>query len=330
MPEQPYSRARLEESLLGAAPELSTDELAQVVEEQLDIEPEDARRFWRALGFPDPGSGSAFTSHDVDALRVVSDLLSEGLVDRDTLLRMTRAIGSTVSRLAEWEVNTLVGRVEELESGDQATGSRIGSALRLHDGVGRPFEALLLYAWHRHLSAAVARVEALGARDEDLRTTEVTVGFADLVGFSAWSNEHSQEQIGRVVEAFEDRASDAVALHGGRVVKTLGDSVLYVCAGPVAAYDIADDVVREVGGDLELPDVRVGLATGPVQLRLGDVFGPAVNLAARMTSVARRNRIIADQRTADLLPAEQFQVRVLPARPVRGFGDLEPVAVRRR
>ncbi len=78
-----------------------------------------------------------------------------------------------------------------------------------------------------------------------------------------------------------------------------------------------------------MPDVRVGLASGSVVLRLGDVFGPPVNLAARLTAVARRNRIIIDQTTAELLPADQFETRRLPARPLRGFGLVEPVAVRR-
>ena len=78
-----------------------------------------------------------------------------------------------------------------------------------------------------------------------------------------------------------------------------------------------------------MPDVRVGLASGSVVMRLGDVFGPPVNLASRLTGVARRNRVIVDQATADLLPSDQFETRPLPARPVRGFGLIEPVAVRR-
>ena len=65
-------------------------------------------------------------------------------------------------------------------------------------------------------------------------------------------------------------------------------------------------------------------------MRLGDVFGPPVNMAARLTAVARRNRVIIDQNTADLLPDERVRDRRLPARPVRGFGLVEPVAVRRR
>ena len=79
-----------------------------------------------------------------------------------------------------------------------------------------------------------------------------------------------------------------------------------------------------------MPDVRLGLASGPVVQRLGDIFGPPVNMAARLTAVARRNRLIVDQNTADLLPADGVGDRRLPARPVRGFGLVEPVAVRRR
>ena len=321
-----YTREQLEAAMLGSAPGLTNDEVAAASGFSLS----DVRRFWRALGFADAGGQAAFTDADVTALSIIAGLVDSGSVDEETVLRLTRAVGHTIARLAEWEVATLVGRVEELESGEQATGSRIGSALRLHEELGGRFEELLIYAWRRHLSAAVSRVEALGANDADLHTAEVTIGFADLVGFSAYSNAHTQDQVGEVVETFESRASDAVALHSGRVIKTLGDSVLYVCASPVCAYDVAAEIVAEVGRDKALPDVRVGLATGPVALRLGDVFGPAVNLAARMTTVARRNRVIADQRTAELLPPDDFSLRVLPVRPVHGFGDLEPVAVKRR
>ena len=93
---------------------------------------------------------------------------------------------------------------------------------------------------------------------------------------------------------------------------------------------VAEGIINVIGRDARLPDVRVGLASGAVIQRLGDVFGPPVNLAARLTAVARRNRLIIDQATADLLPEEDFETRRLPARPVRGFGLVEPVAVRRR
>jgi len=324
-PEPDDPRERLEEVILGAAPDLTSDDVARAS----GFTDDQTRRFWRALGFADAGAQAAFSAADVEALSLVAGTIESGALDEETVVRMTRAVGQTIARLADWEVATLVRRVEQLEASDEATGSRIGSALRIADQVGPTFEKLLIYAWRRHLAAAASRVEAMGANDEDLHTAELTIGFADLVGFSAYSNAHSQDEIGELVEQFESRAFDAVARRGGRVIKTLGDSVLFVCERPEQAYDVAADIVLEIGHDVLLPDVRVGLATGPVVLRLGDVFGRAVNLAARMTAVARRNRVITDRRTADLLPAGEFVIRELPARPVRGFGELEPVAVRR-
>ena len=252
-----------------------------------------------------------------------------GAIDFDTAVRLTRAVGQTMARLADWQVATLSNRVEQLEAGEEATGSRIGSALRLTEQVGVPFEELLVYSWRRHLAQAVARVEALGASESDLHTTQVTVGFADLVRFTALSNELDEDRIGDLVEIFESRCADVVAARSGRIIKTLGDSVLFVCEDPHRAMDIALSIVDVIGHDLRLPDVRIGLATGSVIMQLGDVFGPPVNMAARLTGVARRNRVITDRTTADLLPAGQFHCRPLPARPLRGFGVVEPVAVRR-
>ncbi len=139
----------------------------------------------------------------------------------------------------------------------------------------------------------------------------------------------SRERIGDIVEIFESRCADVVASQRGRVIKSLGDSVLFVHDDPISAYDVAERIIDVVGRDPRMPEVRVGLATGAVVMRLGDVFGPPVNMAARLTGVARRNRIIIDQETADLLPPDQFETRRLPARPVRGFGLVEPLTVRR-
>jgi adenylate cyclase len=264
------------------------------------------------------------------ALSALVGAVHAGAIDFDTAVRLTRAVGQTMARLADWQVATLSARVEQLEAGEEATGSRIGSALRLTEQVGAPFEELLVYSWRRHLAAAVARVEALGAQMSDLHTTQVTVGFADLVRFTALSNELDEDRIGDLVEIFESRCADVVAARHGRIIKTLGDSVLFVSEDPAHAMDIALSIVDVIGHDSRLPDVRLGLATGSVIMQLGDVFGPPVNLAARLTGVARRNRVITDPATAALLPPDMFGCRPLPPRPLRGFGIVEPVSVRRQ
>jgi adenylate cyclase len=324
-PEHGFTRQELESAILGENPSMTSEAVAEAAHVDLD----QARRLWRALGFPDAGDAAAFTGADLVALTTLVGTVESGAIDFDTAVRLTRAVGQTMARLADWQVATLSARVEQLEAGDEATGSRIGSALRITEHVGIPFERLLVYSWRRHLAAAVSRVEALGANDADLHTTEVTVGFADLVRFTALSNELDEDRIGDLVEIFESRCADVVAARHGRVIKTLGDSVLFVSEEPTRAMDIALSIVDVIGHDSRLPDVRLGLSTGSVVMQLGDVFGPPVNMAARLTGVARRNRVITDRATSDLLPPARFDSRPLPPRPLRGFGVVEPVAVRR-
>ncbi len=289
----------------------------------------ETRRLWRALGFPEHDTERAFTDSDLNALSTLVQTVDSGLLDFDTAVNVTRAMGQTMARLADWEVGEIVTRVERMVAENPAGPNRLDLAKQLNSGLEAPFHELLIYAWRRHLAAAVARIEVLGAADEELLTSEVSIGFADIVGFTALSNEMTRDRIGDMVEVFESRCADVVAAHRGRVIKSIGDSVLFVNDDPVPAYDTAEDIIKVIGRDQRMPDVRLGLATGSVATRLGDVFGPPVNLAARLTAVARRNRIIIDQATADLLPADQFETRRLPARPVRGFGLVVPVAARR-
>ena len=315
----------LERAILGQQPELNALEVAAATGVTL----EEARRLWRALGFPEHGLENAYTDADTEALSTMISAVRADLIDFDLAVNLTRAVGQTMARLADWEVSTLVSRVDELAADPDTDEGRTGSALRLIEQIKDPFEDLLIYVWRRHLAAAVARIEAMRANEEDLNTVQLTVGFADIVSFTALSNRLTEERIGDLVELFESRCADVVTTQGGRVIKSIGDSVLFVSDDPVRAYDIAEGIINVVGRDSRMPDVRLGLASGSVVMRLGDVFGPPVNLAARLTAVARRNRIIIDAATAELLPEADFETRPMPARPVRGFGLVEPVTVRR-
>lgn len=308
-----------EPAVLGEPPVFNAVDIS----EQTGVDIEEARRLWRALGFPTTGLEAAFSPADSEALSTIHEIVESGLIDLDTAVNLTRGVGQTMARLADWEVASLAQVIDE----EDATGA--GDLLRVLDAMGKPFERLLIYAWRRHLAAAAARVQALRANEEDLNTVQLTVGFADIVSFTELSNRLSEERIGDLVELFESRCSDVVSSQHGRVIKSIGDSVLFVNDDPIRAYDTADGIINVVGRDSRMPDVRVGLASGSVVMRLGDVFGPPVNLAARLTAVARRNRTIIDAATAELLPADEFETRRLPGRPVRGFGVVEPVAVRR-
>lgn len=324
-PGEPPTVADLERAILGEVPSLTGGDVASAA----GVPVEDARKLWRALGFPDTGNGVAFTGRDREALAMVARAAEDAGLELETLLRVVRAIGHNVARLADWEVATLSTGVEVFATASPNSPEAMNSALGLIQSLAPHFDELLVYAWRRHLAAAISRIDLLGATEEDLHVPQATVGFADLVSFTALSNELDEHEIGDLVEIFETRCSDVISEHNGRVIKTLGDSVLFMESDPAQAIDIALSIINVIGGDDRLPDVRIGLATGPVVLRMGDVYGPPVNLAARFTAVARRNRVIIDDRTAELLPATEFETRPLPARPIRGFGDMEPVTVRR-
>jgi adenylate cyclase len=301
-------------------PRLTAAEVAERAGLPLDL----TRRLFRTLGFAEHGDEPAYTDADVAAMRILGQGPDDEVVVPEVALNVTRGIGITMARLADWEVGELVQHVADAAPEDaEDPGAWVTARL------GESFEDLLVYAWRRHLAAAIARMEAVRALDDDPHTTDLSVGFADIVGFTALSNEVSRERIGELVEVFEARCGDVIAGENGRLIKSMGDAVLFVNDDPMAAFTTAEGIINVIGRDPRMPDVRVGLATGGVVLRMGDVFGPPVNLAARLTQVARRNRIIVDHATADLLPDDQVESRPLPARPVRGFGVVEPVAVRR-
>ena len=319
------TREDLEREILREEPSLTVDEI---------VDGEDARavarQLWRALGFQDPAGAVAFTQADREAMSTLFALVTSGQIDNDTAVRLTRAVGQTMARLADWQVATLTEYVEELEEAGLGTGSRLRTGLDLIKSVQAPVEDLMMYAWRRHLAAAVTRVEALGAADSDLHSVTLTVGFADLVRFTQLTNGLGEEDLAELVEEFESGCADLVTGGGGRVIKTLGDSVLFVVDRPRQGVDIASDIVEQIGGDPMQPDVHVGIATGQVLMRLGDVFGPPVNLASRLTGVARRTRVICDDVTAAALRGDQgYALRPLTERAVRGFGSLRPFTVRR-
>lgn len=326
-PERPGvpSKDDLEASILGGEPHLTSVDVAA----RAGIDVDEARRLWRALGFPYvEDTNAAFVDADLTAVRLVKGAVDSGMIGLDTIVRLTRALGSTMARLADWQVSTLL---DELGAGpdDGMSESSVRMAMQVADQVGPAFEQLLVYAWRRHLAAAVVRAEAPGDGVTPEVDARATIGFADLVSFTQLSNGLDDKSLAGLVERFESECTDLVTAGGGRAVKTLGDAVLFIVEDASDAVETGLQLVEHIGRSKDMPDLRVGLASGSVITRLGDVFGPPVNLASRLTTVARRNRVIVDHATASAL-GDDYETRVLPARPMHGFGNVEPITVRRK
>jgi len=315
--------ADLDALLLGAPRRYNRQEAAQLAGVPL----ERARRYWRALGFANTGSALAFTDADVRAMRQLARLVEDGTLTEDLAVGITRALGHTTARLASWQVDLVLDRLSA------GTGLRSGlsvtEAYQTTQTLLPELEQLLVHAWRRQLAASVDRV--LSDDDTLVDAAHVTVGFADLVGFTRLSRRLDQRDLAALVERFEQVGADVVTAARARLVKTLGDEVLFLADTPASGAEAALSLLEAFSGEDSVPQLRIGLATGLVIARMGDVFGTTVNLASRLTSLARPGSALVDVATAqDLAQESSFETVALWRRPLRGLGLVEPYLLRRR
>jgi adenylate cyclase len=191
-------------------------------------------------------------------------------------------------------------------------------------------EPLLVYAWRRHLADAVSRL----LTDAEPETTEEGIyrhiGFADLVAFSTLVRRSTERELSEIVKRFEMLSSDVVTAHGGRIVKTVGDEILFSNRHAAPAAATAIDLVEAIATDELLPAVRVGLAAGRVMPKLGDVFGNTVNRASRLTAIAHPGSVLVDDVVAESLhDVSGFALTALRPRTLRGVGKVEPFLLAR-
>ena len=214
------------------------------------------------MGLPEVPEGEAdYYDYDVEALRRVRDLMDRELLDTEGLLHLTRTLGLAASRMAEAVVEFRADRPADLDSTD----------VRLAD-----LEWLVGYMVRRHMLASITR--RMAATMEGADGAAVAVGFADLVGFTSLTEQLSELETAQLIERFEVMATDQVVGGGGRVVKMIGDEVMF-SADPAAVGEIVL-ALSESFDEPDLPSVRVGVAAGPVIAQGGDLFGPVVNLAS--------------------------------------------------
>lgn len=296
MGDEPVDVARVMEAyLLGQEPHLTRVEVAERAGVPLDL----AVTLWHQMGFPHRGDDDvAFAESDVEALRLSADLVEIGILPPDSQAALVRTWGRSYARLAEWQTTLLAGLA--VEGGDPAA-----TLTELATDVLPRVEALQTYVWRRHLASAAQHLltdaTALG-RTESL----LSVCFVDIVGYTTQSRSLDGAELVAWVDRFEQDTTTLVVDHGGQVIKTIGDEVLFTVADPTAAVSIALALTaRGEDPDDPFPSVRAGVAHGPVVRRLGDVFGSTVNAASRLTSAARPGTVVVDAGAHEALTASE-------------------------
>ncbi|MFN8041707.1 MAG: adenylate/guanylate cyclase domain-containing protein, partial [Acidimicrobiales bacterium] len=178
---------------------------------------------------------------------------------------------------------------------------------------------LMEFVWRRHLGAAARR--RIMRASASTPTEDVCVGFADLVGFTAQTQQLPEEALARVVDRFETIAYDTVIAHGGRVVKTIGDEVLFLADAVTVAAEIALELSVRYREDESLSDVRVALAAGSILERDGDVYGAAVNKAHRIVTVAYPGSVVVARDVVDALADDdRFSCRSIRSHYLKDIG----------
>ena len=273
----------MEALLLGGLPYLTRDEVA----ERAGIPIEVAEQLWRLLGFARTEADDlAFTDADVEALRLTRELMDLGILGPDSQAALVRTWGRSYARLAEWQTSLLA----DIAVADADPGRRL---TELAESVLPRVESLQSYVWRRHLASATSR--ALAVESVATPVSPLAVCFVDIVGYTSRSKALGEAELVGWLEHFEDAATGIVVDRGGRIIKTIGDEVLFVADRPVDAAEAALEMTaRGAAEDDPFPAVRAGIAYGDVVSRLGDVFGPTVNVAARLTSVARPGSVLVD------------------------------------
>lgn len=290
---------------------------------------------WMELGFtPADRSLPLFSDRDLAVLRLLLSTRHEQLVSDETAVAMARVLGQALARVAATQAQAIAPAVHQLASACedpqpvQLDGGLTVSGLdELADMVADllvpTMDEFIAYTWRRHLVAALQR-------HLQARTSEV-VGFADLVGFTRLSSQIDVEEVPELVNRFQELATRQLVPHDGRVVKTIGDAVLFVFPDGHRAALGTLGLLAACRAEPSLPDIRAGLASGPVAEVEGDVYGDTVNRAARLVELARPATVLADEDTAvQLFDDPDIVVRPLRPRRLKGLGYVRSWAVRSR
>ena len=326
-----------ESLLLGTPPSLTLTELAQRAGTSVEV----AQKFWRAMGFADVQPDEVrFTDQDVAALQDTVALLdetSDSSLASASALELLRAQSYTMDRLVLWQLETFVMDLSE-RLGLDDTAARLVALDRI-DGLVELLSRQLTYVWRRHMASILGRTDAevstRGREDTgpDLYPLIRSLGFVDIVSFTQRAQGMSKAALTHMLEDFENTARDVITSRGARVVKTIGDAVMYISDDLLIAADVVTALVEELQKGPDAIRVRASLVEGRVISRSGDVFGPTVNLASRLVDAAEPGGIRLDESTAMAIlrspEAGRYRVGQCHEVVAKGLGQIVPWSLER-
>lgn len=306
----------VERAIAGDGPRYSAREIAG----RSGLGVELALAFRAALGIPygDDLDERVGTEADLEAAMRMKAILDAGFPVEE-MLRNARVVGMATARVAEANRELVVRNLTSPGDNERELAERLVGTVEFLLPMGTEF---LDYAFQANLLELVKR-DVIGAADlasGDIGgVVERTVCFADLVEFTSLGEEIAPEELGAVVGRFEELATGIVTLPV-RLVKTIGDAVMLVSpeAEPLVTQALALVAAAVAEGD-QFPVLRAGIATGPTLPQSGDYYGRSVNLASRITGIARPGSVLIDTPTREALGEDRFTYSFAGERKLKGI-----------
>ncbi|MFN8037379.1 MAG: adenylate cyclase regulatory domain-containing protein [Acidimicrobiia bacterium] len=277
-------------------------------------------RVWSAAGLPELDARTTFfRERDVatfEAFRAGASLLGV-----DVTVQFTRVLGSSMARIADAAVAAFVVNVEAKLAERGATELDLARASIAGIQSLRGLPAAMEVLFEAHVADALLREQLSRSPASQLETAHLAIGFVDLVGYTAMSQQLSNAELSSAVTDFEEIAADAVTARQGRVVKLIGDEVMFVVHDAVGACEAALAIVDAVEAHVVLDTARAGLAFGDLVRGGGDYYGPLVNAAARAAKVAHRGTVLGTVEVRDAVAqhGDGLHTSGIGARRLRGF-----------
>lgn len=280
-------------------------------------------RFQRASGLPyveDPDA-AVFMRPDGDTAVHIRRFLDLG-VDPDQMLTVVRVLAEGLSHAAEVMRYAVLSATLRPGSSELEMAKGVQEFVRAAGPLLGPMiqDMLMLQLRHAMETEAVnANERAAGAPLPGAR--QVAIAFADLVGFTRLGEEVPPEQLEQLANRLAEAARD-LAVPPVRFIKTIGDAVMLVSTDTSALLEAMLALVAVIDADEDLPQLRVGIAYGPAVSRAGDWFGSPVNLASRVTSVARPGSVLLSESAHEQIgDDERFRWSFAKARHLKGIQD---------
>lgn len=301
-------------TMLPTRDTISIRELARRADADLD----DVMAIRLALGHPatDPDAIVA-GDDDVEMFRGLA--AASAFFGPAAIHDIARVIGVSATRIADALISTFLVNITRQHLDDPETDLVMAQA----NAAAAQFMPLLRQAMdlsvRRHI---IDNGRATDASEGDFETQELAVGFIDLVGSTRLTRTLSFEDAGRLFRAFDEATTSTIVGNGGRVVKLIGDEVMFAAPDLDTAVDIATSIRAALGGISAMPPIRGGIAHGPALLRDGDVYGDIVNVAARLAKAAGESVVLLADPDRRLDVGDAVELTDLP-------GIDEPVSARR-